>query len=74
MRITRMRRWLVAVLAGVCLMLGGAAACDHDGPGVPGSGEQGDRDGFGNGGDNGAAGHTGVPGEGGAGDEIGGGG
>jgi hypothetical protein len=71
-----MRRAVVAVLAGSGLLLSGAGACDDGGPGVGGSGEQGDVDrDFGNGGGSGAGeSGTGQPGEGGAGDEIGGGG
>jgi hypothetical protein len=66
----------MAVVAGAGLLLTGAGACEGDGgPGVGESGEQGDRDGFGTGGDGGAGEDgEGEPGEGGAGDEVGGGG
>jgi hypothetical protein len=70
-----MRRGLVAVVAGTGLVLGAAAGCNDSGPGVPDSGEQGDPDGFGTGGDQGSTEDgEGKPGEGAAGDEVGGGG
>lgn len=72
----RIRRAVVAVVAGGGLLLTGAAACEGSGPGVSDEGEQGDVDNdFGTGGDSGAGNEgEGEPGEGGAGDEVGGGG
>jgi hypothetical protein len=65
---------LVAVTSA-WLLVSGVAACNDSGPGVPESGEQGDDDGFGSGGDQGSTEDgRGEPGEGAAGDEVGGGG
>jgi hypothetical protein len=67
---------MVALAAGGGLLFSAAGACEDSGPGVGGSGEQGDVDsGYGTGGDSGAGKDgQGEPGEGDAGDEIGGGG
>lgn len=72
----RIKRSVLAVVAGGGLLFTGAAACEGSGPGVPEQGESGDvDDDFGTGGEGGAGEEgSGEPGEGGAGDEIGGGG
>jgi hypothetical protein len=78
MRLSKVGRAIAALVACGALVFTGAGACGDDddgGPGVGNSGEQGDDDGFGTGGEN-PAGEDGEgePGEGDAGDEVGGGG
>lgn len=75
MKCRRLGRGLLVAVTSAWLLVGGVAACNDSGPGVPPAGEQGDDDGFGSGGGSGSADDgEGKPGEGAAGDEIGGGG
>jgi hypothetical protein len=75
MRCRRLGRAVLVAVTSTWLLVSGVAACDDSGPGVPASGEQGDDNGFGNGGDRGSTEDgRGDPGEGAAGDEVGGGG